>query len=70
MRELLSTALGQQHALVSCAASAAEALDVLVREQPHVLVADVAMPGESGYQLLARVRSLPPDEGGGRRRWR
>ena len=28
-----------------------------------MLVADVAVPGESGYQLLARVRSLP-DQGG------
>jgi len=64
LRELLSTVLGQQHAVVSCAASAGEALDVLLREQPHVLVADVAMPGENGYQLLARIRSLPPDKGG------
>ncbi len=64
LRELLSAVLGQQHAVVSRAGSAAEGLDVLVREQPHVLVADVAMPGENGYQLLARVRSLPADRGG------
>ncbi len=64
MRELVSTVLAQAQAVVSTASSAVEALDVLRRERPHLLVADVAMPGVDGYQLLARVRSLAPQHGG------
>ncbi|MGO8971402.1 MAG: PAS domain-containing protein [Myxococcaceae bacterium] len=64
MRELLSTVLAQAQASVTTASSAAEALEVLRRERPHLLVADVAMPGVDGYQLLARVRSLAPQHGG------
>ena len=36
----------------------------LEREKPHVLLSDIAMPGEDGYALIARVRSLPADRGG------
>jgi PAS domain S-box-containing protein len=64
MRELLSTVLSQQRAEVTTASSAAEALELLRRDRPHVLLADVAMPGEDGFQLLERVRRLPPEEGG------
>jgi PAS domain S-box-containing protein len=64
MRELLSTVLGQQRAEVTTASSAAEALELLRRLRPHVLLADVAMPGEDGFHLLERVRGLSPEEGG------
>jgi CheY-like chemotaxis protein len=30
-----------------------------------VLVADIGMPGEDGYSLIARVRALGADSGGG-----
>ena len=64
MRELVSTVLAQQRAEVLTAASAAEAMEVLRASRPHVIVADVAMPGEDGHQLLQRIRSLPPQAGG------
>jgi CheY-like chemotaxis protein len=64
MRELVSTLLGQQQAKVTTASSAAEALEALRREHPHVIIADVAMPGENGHQLLERIRALGPHQGG------
>lgn len=31
---------------------------------PHVLLSDISMPGEDGYALIAKVRSLPAQYGG------
>jgi CheY-like chemotaxis protein len=28
------------------------------------LVADIEMPGESGYELIRELRALPPEDGG------
>ncbi len=46
-------------ASVRTARSAAEALAVIQTWVPDVLLSDLEMPGEDGYQLLARVRGLP-----------
>jgi signal transduction histidine kinase/ActR/RegA family two-component response regulator len=43
---------------------AAEALDVLRRWRPDVLVSDIEMPGEDGYSLIRKVRALDAQEGG------
>jgi signal transduction histidine kinase/ActR/RegA family two-component response regulator len=39
--------------------SAADALQVLERWRPDVLVSDIEMPGEDGYALIRSVRALP-----------
>jgi CheY-like chemotaxis protein len=31
---------------------------------PDVLISDIGMPGESGYDFIKKVRSLEPDQGG------
>jgi two-component system, response regulator YesN len=41
---------------VSTAASAAEALSILVRERVHVVFLDIMMPGMNGLELLAEAR--------------
>jgi CheY-like chemotaxis protein len=64
-RELVSYTLSAVGALVETAESAAEGLEVVRRVRPHVLVSDIAMPGEDGYSLIARMRSLGASEGGG-----
>ena len=50
--------------VITAAASAAEALERMQAERPHVLVSEVGMPGEDGYSLIRRVRPLGPDDGG------
>jgi PAS domain S-box-containing protein len=63
-RDLLSIALGHSGAEVEPAGSAVEAIAALRRRRPDVLVCDIGMPGQDGYELLSRVRALPPEEGG------
>jgi two-component system, chemotaxis family, CheB/CheR fusion protein len=63
-REMLVTLLQQLGAEVTAAASAAEAFTALEGAVPDVLLSDIGMPGESGYDLLRKVRSLPPAQGG------
>ena len=63
-RDLIRAVLTQAGADVLTAASTAEALPVVERERPDVLLSDVEMPGEDGYALLAKVRALGPDRGG------
>jgi CheY-like chemotaxis protein len=58
--------LQSQGAVVTEAASAREALDVLRHERPDVLVSDLSMPpGEDGYWLIGAVRALSTADGGG-----
>ncbi|MGI8733358.1 MAG: CHASE domain-containing protein [Pyrinomonadaceae bacterium] len=55
---LITAALAQGHAKVTAVSSAAAALEAIKLCVPDVLVSDIAMPGEDGYQLLERVRAL------------
>jgi len=34
------------------------------QELPDVLVSDIGMPDEDGFDLIRRVRMLPPEQGG------
>ncbi len=63
-REMLTKLLELYGAQVAAAASAAEALAMLEGDVPDVLLSDIGMPGESGYDLLRRVRALPVERGG------
>src|SRR5262249_18402048 len=62
--DLLKFILDQRQAEVTTAASAAEALRVLEDSPADVLVSDLAMPDQDGYDLIRRVRSLAPERGG------
>jgi CheY-like chemotaxis protein len=63
-REVLFAELAQQGATVSASVTAAEALTELNQFHPDVLVADIGMPGEDGYNLIRRIRAFPRDCGG------
>jgi PAS domain S-box-containing protein len=57
-REMLTTVLGSAGARVSGAASVGEAFSALDRQRPAVILCDLAMPDEDGFESLRRVRSL------------
>ena len=63
-REMLRYLLEGCKARVSVASSAREALEMLGRQPPDVLLSDIGMPGEDGYSLIRGVRALPPERGG------
>lgn len=63
-REAMAIALRYYGARVATASSATQALQILAKERPDALVADIGMPGEDGHALLHSVRSLPKDRGG------
>ncbi len=56
--KLMTTALTRRHATVTAVSSAGEAIQEIQRRRPDVLVSDIAMPGEDGYGLIEKVRSL------------
>ncbi|HEY5949754.1 MAG TPA: ATP-binding protein [Kofleriaceae bacterium] len=58
-RELLREVLAEHGASVETATSVADAMAVLEKFVPHVIVSDLGMPREDGYSLLRRVRALP-----------
>jgi CheY-like chemotaxis protein len=57
-RDLLRLMLTREGAEVETVGSAADALDVLPKWRPEILISDIAMPTEDGYSLVKRVRSL------------
>jgi signal transduction histidine kinase len=63
-RDFLSAALAHQGADVVAASSSGEALDMMNRVGPDVLVSDIAMPGEDGCTLIRKLRARGPDNGG------
>jgi PAS domain S-box-containing protein len=56
--ELLGAALSQRSADVTGVSSATEAIAAIKRSRPDVLISDIAMPGEDGYQLIQKVIAL------------
>jgi PAS domain S-box-containing protein len=63
-REMVRRALVASRAEVVAVGSAAEALEAIGRFHPHVLVSDIGMPEQDGYELIRRVRMLGEGVGG------
>ena len=63
-REIVAAVLASYGALVTTAGSVAEAMTLVERHPPDVLLTDIGMPGEDGYSLIAQLRALPRDRGG------
>lgn len=63
-RELLAHVLRGFGAEVILAESGQAALTQLFEQRPHVLIADLGMPGMDGYALIEQVRALEADFGG------
>ncbi|MEJ7708930.1 MAG: response regulator [Pyrinomonadaceae bacterium] len=63
-RDLLTMILKQNGAEVISASSTSEALEILKKSKPDVLVSDIEMPGEDGYKLILKLRALEAEQGG------
>jgi PAS domain S-box-containing protein len=63
-REMLQEALERAGAEVISADSARDALARMRTFRPDVLVSDIGMPHEDGYDLLRQIRLLPDEDGG------
>jgi CheY-like chemotaxis protein len=55
-REMLTIMIGQLGADVRACASSEEAMRLLSEWKPDVIVSDIEMPGEDGYELIRKVR--------------
>lgn len=58
-QELLALILADTGANVTRAASASEALALLDRSQPSLIISDIAMPDTDGYSLIQKIRAMP-----------
>jgi signal transduction histidine kinase/ActR/RegA family two-component response regulator len=63
-REMLKIMFEQYGINVAVAATAAEALESVKQNPPDVLISDVGLPGEDGYELIGKIRQLAPEQGG------
>ena len=57
-REMLKAALCECQADVITASSAAEAIEEIERRKPDVLVSDLGMPEQDGYELIKNLREM------------
>ncbi len=62
-RDLVKRLLCDCSAQVLTAASAAQALEVIEREAPDILVSDIGMPETDGYELLRMIRARESGDG-------
>lgn len=63
-RDMLEMVLSIYGIKVESAESAAEAVEKVKKLRPDVLVSDIGLPGEDGYDLIRKIRGLPQREGG------
>jgi len=62
-RDMLAVTFGFYGMEVMTAASACEALEAMRSFQPEILVSDLGLPGEDGFSLIRKIRSLPAGQG-------
>ncbi|WP_394839446.1 ATP-binding protein [Pendulispora rubella] len=63
-RELLQVLFRVRGATVQSAASAEEARGAVASFGPDIILCDIGMPREDGYQFLRSIRELPEEQGG------
>jgi CheY-like chemotaxis protein len=64
VRDLIRRVLDGYSATVITASSVAEAMESFRKHQPHVIVSDIGMPEQDGYEFIRLVRKLRREEGG------
>jgi PAS domain S-box-containing protein len=62
--EVVKRFLEEREATVFTAASAAEGLRLFREQRPHVVLSDIGMPEQNGYDFIRAIRALGPEQGG------
>lgn len=62
-RDVVRRILEQNGVEVFTAGTADEAFELLQVKRPTVLLSDIGMQGQDGYELIRRIRKLPPERG-------
>ena len=60
-RNLICYILETKGAEVKAVRSAVEALSVIEQFKPNILISDIGMPQVNGYELIQKIRQLPPN---------
>lgn len=64
VRRLVKRLLEEHQAEVLLAPGVEEGLEQIARSRPDVLISDIAMPENDGFEFIGRVRALPAEAGG------
>ncbi|OWY30530.1 hybrid sensor histidine kinase/response regulator [Herbaspirillum robiniae] len=64
-RELVQRILEERGATVDAVGSADEALDAFRHMRPNVIVSDIGLPGQDGYEFMRSVRALESSQASG-----
>ena len=62
--EVMRVILESHGAQTTAATTAAEGFAALETFRPEVILSDIGLPGEDGYDFMRKVRALPADQGG------
>ncbi|MBD2355750.1 MASE1 domain-containing protein [Tolypothrix sp. FACHB-123] len=62
--EFITIMLEDLGASVTAVHSAGEALEIIAKSHPDLLLSDIGMPGIDGYMLIRLIRAMPPEQGG------
>jgi len=63
-REMVAAILSEAGAEVITASGARQAFELVAQRKPDALISDIGMPGEDGYELIRKVRTLTAEQGG------
>lgn len=61
IREILEVVLTSSNYAVRCAQNGSEALSLIEKNPPRLVILDLSMPGMTGYEVLERIRGLESD---------
>jgi PAS domain S-box-containing protein len=63
-REIVAAILGEAGAEIATASGSRQAIDLIERWKPDLLISDIGMPDESGYDLIRKMRAFSAGRGG------